>query len=194
MPASGIPGFAAAGARAAASARQEDAGDRHPGAASISTEIGRNREDLGLRLGMRLCRTSLQASRSSPAASVGGAIGPNKLQLRRGDVNHKRVFRLMRQAHCSCRLERDKPRHRRSSHLCRSTPAPPADNIQPLPWRVRPAQVLAQTDAQLNRRRPALPEAAASQSIGVADRIRVGCYNRAVLERWDRPILPQPNT
>jgi hypothetical protein len=37
----------------------------------------RNREDLGLHRGMRLCRTSLQGSRSSPAASAGDAIVPS---------------------------------------------------------------------------------------------------------------------
>ena len=38
----------------------------------------RNPEDLGLRLGMRLCRTNPNTLKSSPAASAGGAMVPSR--------------------------------------------------------------------------------------------------------------------
>ena len=38
----------------------------------------RNREGLGVSLGMRLCRTTLHALRSSPAASVAAATAPSR--------------------------------------------------------------------------------------------------------------------
>src|SRR6185312_471185 len=43
----------------------------------IRPDTGRNREGLGLRLGVRLCRTPPSVSKSSPAGSAVGATAPN---------------------------------------------------------------------------------------------------------------------